>query len=837
MATESLVTDNQNPSKMCFHCGLPNKGLKLSENIQGETQYFCCHGCKAVAQLIREFGNEDYYQFRKNYQTNAFPISEKQDQQKLSVFDKREIQKKFIRPCHDNPNYIQVFLLLENLRCAACVWLNEQHLRKLKGIIDVHVDYTSQQARVVWNPEIIKLSGILKAIEAIGYRALPFNPVKREILNKEQKRKNFTRLIFTGILGMEVMMHAVATYWMGGYDVAGNLQLWEKIGRYTDLIVVSVMLFYSGADFYISAWRDLKNKHLGMDVPIVLGLTVAYFGSVVATVTQKGEVYFDSIAMFLFLMLAAKIYELKGRLLAGKSLDKLLKIIPKTAKVLTDKLNNKYKEVLLADLKPGDELIINPGEIIPVDGTLTQGKSSFDESLLTGEMMPVLHKQGDVLINGSCNIDQRIRMKVETNQQNSTLFSIFSLLEKGQEKKTQQALLSTKVAKWFVLSILIIALLTAIFWYFYDSQHLLAVIIAVFIISCPCALALATPVALSISSGHFAHHGIVPLNMPAFENITQADTVVFDKTGTLTQGKTQLKKTQLVSQDNPITVEKALNIASSLEWQLLHPIAQAFYHVHKSQPYQVKELKNFPGKGVRGEISNETWKIGKLSFCTELSAIPTELLKEINAIRIQQATVIGLAKNNQLMAYFVLIDCLKSSAKTSIKQLKKQGIKNFIILSGDNIKSIIPIAQTLSISKYYGSMTPIDKLNWIKKYKSEGHKVIMVGDGINDAPTLSAADASVSFAHASDIAQINSDFVLLNSNLDLLPTIHTISSHTHHIILQNFSWAIVYNIVAIPFAALGFLPPWIAALGMSLSSFVVIGNSLRLNKKKNGQQT
>lgn len=819
------------PSATCFHCGLANHNANLSCKIKDEIHYFCCPGCKAVAQLIVELGNEDYYEFKKSYSTQAIAISDKTSLEKLELFDKAEIQQEFVENSNGKNGYKEAFVLLENLRCAACVWLNEQHLRQLTGVEDVHVDYTSQQARIKWNPQLIKFSEILTAIEAIGYRARPFDPSKRKLLNQEQKRKNYTRLLFTAILGMEVMAHAIATYWMGGFDTQGKLQLWEQIGRYTDLIVVTIMIVYAGADFFISAWRDLKNKHLGMDVPIVLGLSAAYIGSFIATIRQQNEVYFDSIAMFLFLMLAAKIYEMKGRLIAGASIDRLLKIVPKTARKVQDKQLNLSNDVLVSSLKAGDEIIIKPGEIVPVDGQISIGKSSFDESLLTGEVMPVIRQEGDKVINGSCNIDQTITMKVVKVQANSTLYKIFSLLEKGLEGKTKYVQLSTKIAQWFVLSIVFIAAITALFWYQYDAQRVLAITISVLIVSCPCALALATPVAISLSSGRLAHLGVLPLKMSTIEEFSVADTLVFDKTGTLTEAKAKLIKTQLLGDDSSHKIQDVIDKAVALECGLLHPIAQAFTDLKKQCPMNIKQKVNHPGSGVEGIIQGELWKIGKLNFCVDNKELPIDLVEQIKSIRKTQATVIGISKNHDLVAYFVLKDPLKKSAVQAVKKLKKLGIKNIFILSGDNPASVKPIAHTLSINTFYGSMSPTDKLNWIKSFQEKGHKIIMVGDGINDAPILAAADASVSFVQASDLAQINSDFVLLKNDLNLLPKIRTIATKTDKIIKQNFSWAIAYNFIAIPFAMSGYLPPWAAALGMSLSSFIVISNSLRLNFK------
>ncbi len=829
---DNNTLNQKHSSSPCYQCGLPNNEKeKICFTILEQERFFCCHGCKGIAELIVSTFNEEYYRLREkpdgSYKAEKTELSLKQ----LENFDRTEVQFDFIR--HPDPvkqNIVEAYLLLENIRCAACIWLNERHIRQLKGVEKVRVDYTSQQAYIVWDEQQIKLSEILKAIESIGYHALPFNPEQREKLIKEQKRKNSTRLLFTALLGMEVMAHAIATYWMGGFDSSGQLQLWEKIGRWTDLLVVSIMLIYSGADFYISAWRDIKNRQPGMDIPIVIGLTSAYIGSLIATISQQHEVYFDSIAMFIFLMLAARIYELKGRLIAANALDRLLKIVPKTANLILTKQSNRIKETLINDISTGDIVLVYPGEIVPLDGKIVAGKSSFNESQITGEMMPVVRQKGDYINNGSCNIDQPIKLEVLKTFNKSTLSTIFKLLEKGSSTRFNYTPLTEKFAKWFVWIILTIATLSAIIWYFISPSQILPVTIAVLIVSCPCALALATPVAVSLSSGILANEGILPINMQAMENLAQADTFVFDKTGTLTLGKPILtgevfpvKKTTSKEQQH------LLNIAISLEWMSEHPIALAFRHASSVCPYPISHPTNCTGQGIAATLNGEIWKIGKLSFCCPKEPLNARILQQVNHAQLKKQIPVFLSKNDILMGYFLLKDPLRDFASDIVPALKKLGVKHFYILSGDHCANIEPIATEMGIEHFYGSMSPQDKLQWIQLRQSSGHKVVMVGDGINDAPILSAADASISFSEASDLAQINSDFVILGQNINLIPRLYKITKKTHSIIIQNVAWAIMYNIVTIPLAIIGWLPPWGAALGMSLSSFIVITNSLRLN--------
>ncbi len=776
-------------------------------------------------------GNEDYFRYRDTPDGKTGPASLPDFLDKLIIYDDPDIQKTFVR--QENDGSKQAFLILEDIRCAACVWLNEQHLRQIDGVLDVSMDYASHQARVRWDPQIVQLSDILHAIAAIGYQAFPFDPTQREKLNQEQKHKSLARLIFSGLLGMGVMGRAIAGYWMGGADVQGHLQLWEVIGRWTDFIIVSIMLFYSGISFYISAWRDIKNKRLGMDLPIVIGLSAAYIGSFIATVQQSHEVYYDSIAMFIFLMLAARYYELQGRLLAAASLDRLLKVIPKTCHRLN---NSTLEEVLITDLLIGDQVQINPGETVPVDGRLVQGHSSFDESILTGEMMPVVYHPGDRLISGSCNIEQPVVMQVEQAYLDSTLTDIHALLEKGIMSRPHYALIAERIAKWFVLAILIIASLTALFWFFKDPAMALPVTIAVLMVTCPCALALATPVALSLSSGRFARMGVIPLKMSAIEDLSQSDIIVFDKTGTLTVGQPELRQCLLstLAHGNEDYYKK---IASSLEFFSEHPIAKAFKIGDESPFYPVKKPTNYPGLGIQGEINGEQWKIGKLLFCEDKKNMEPSLQAQVKQARKEGSIIVGLAKNNQLKCVFLLQDPLREGSKKIVPGLLAEGIKKIVILSGDHPDSVARVAQQLGINEFYGHMNPEDKLKWIKSRQKQQHHIIMAGDGINDAPTLAAANVSVSFIEATDLAQINSDFVIMGKHINVIPKLIKLSAKTRSVIIQNLIWAAAYNFLAIPFATLGLIPPWGAALGMSVSSFIVISNSLRLKERNDSDNS
>ena len=826
------MTYQANEARKCYHCGLTlNKEKVPPLSILGKPRSFCCLGCRSVSQLIVENGIEEYYQFRESQAlSSSDEIKEEAVNQRWHIYDDITFQRSFVK--HIDDQVREAHLLLERIRCAACVWLNEQYLQGLNGIIDVSVDYTSHQLRVRWDNDKIVLSQILQAIESIGYQAHPFESSTREKLIAEEKRKSLGRLIFSAILSMEVMAHALATYKLGGVDAQGNLQLWEIIGRWTDLLVVTALMAYVGRDFFSSAWRDLKNYHIGMDVPIVIGLSAAFIGSFIATINQNAHVYFDSIAMFLTLMLAARYYELKGRLLAAASFDRLLKITPQIAyKTNSD---GQEQEVLVSDLSPDDLISIRPGQTIPVDGILQEGRCYLNEAQLTGEVLPVVKSSGDTLYAGSCSIDQQLLIKVTKSVNHSTIQNIIQAMKEGLESKPNIAVLADRVAKWFVLGLIILTLLTSLFWLSHDPSQALAITISVLMVTCPCALALATPVALSLTTGLLSEKGILPLDLSVIDRISSVDVIAFDKTGTLTTGKPQLDEI-LVINKNDCSAKECLLIAATLEAGSEHPIAKAIQDKYKeSKPIEsnlktldVKNIKNVPGLGIEGLINGKIWKIGSFNSQTKL----TDSLKQrITQARKHRKIVVALLCNEAVKCLFVFSDPLRAHTHNVIKKLKEQGLKKIAIISGDHQDSVNAVGRSLGADISYGGMKPTDKLRWIQEQQSQGHRVIFVGDGINDAPILAAADVSVSFSEATDLAQMSSHFIFINPNLSKMPFMIKASKQTYNVIQQNFIWALLYNLIAIPFAAIGWIPPWGAALGMSISSFIVILNAMRLKQ-------
>jgi len=815
-------------SAQCYHCNLTiPPETDIHSEVLGHTRYFCSPGCVAVAKSIVESGLDDFYRYRGKPDTAEAATKSDAADAPLTVYDHPEVQKSFVRNVGENR---EASLILEGIRCSACLWLNEQHLRKLDGIIDVQIDANSHQARVTWAPDRLKLSTILAAVADIGFVAHPFDPTRREQLLREQKHRSIERLIFAGFLMMPVVSFQIASYWIGGPDETGTYPLFESLGRWFMLAVVTIVMAYSGQDFFRGAWRDLKHKQLGMDVPVVLGLSTAWVGSAVATVVGHGDVYFDSIVMFVFFVLLARTWELRGRMKSANALDATLKILPRTAqRVLPD---GGVEQVSVLDLNIGDTLRLLPGDNVPVDGRLLSRVSTFDESLLTGEAVPVLRYRGDAVVGGACNVDQPIEIEVTRTSDSSTMMEIHQMIARGLNERPKYAQIADRIAPWFVGAVLVIALVTLGFWLWYDSARALPSLIAVLIVTCPCALALATPVALSISAGRFARLNVLPMRMAALEPLSKATTIAFDKTGTLTKGRPVLAAQFQADKMNEID---ALAIAAQLEAKSEHPFAHALKSEAINQQLDASvapPIRNYPGQGVEAELNGEKWRLGGEAFALTGRA-PLSQDGEIwrDAQLLAGRSVITLANGAGAKAMFAFEDELRDHVCESIKKLRQSGIENIVILSGDNPESVLILAKKVGIETAIGGLKPDDKLTWVREQQSKGERVVMIGDGINDAPVLTAADAAVSFSGATELARQSSDFVILGSDFTSLKDVFSLSAATGRIIKQNLLWAAGYNLLAVPAAAMGFVPPWAAAIGMSVSSLLVVSNAMRLRAK------
>ncbi|MEN8801047.1 MAG: heavy metal translocating P-type ATPase [Thiogranum sp.] len=808
----------------CFHCGLPVTDAPAAPvfEVFGEERRFCCHGCHAVCKAIVDAGLEDYYRHRSDPAVSANHQFVPDFLSQVELFDRPEIQQDFVISVGATR---EAALLLDNIRCPACLWLNERHLRSLPGVIDVHIDDTTQRARVRWDPQAIRLSEILRAITDIGYIAHPYDATRSEQLNTLRRRRSTERLIFAGAVGMLVMNFSLAGYVMGDTDPAGGVPLWILVGRWTSLLMALLLLAYPGQEFFAGAWNDFRHRRLGMDVPVVLGLSAAFAGSLHATVSGQGEVYFDSIAMFIFFLLLARRWELRGKLSAADRLDRLARITPATASRLDTA--GEVTAVAVDELAVDDLIRLLPGETLPVDGILVSGISSFDESLLTGEAQPVLHQPGDAVVAGSVNGEQALTIRVTHTLQYSAVSEIRQLVDRGLELRPRYAVLAEQVASRFVAVLLLLATATALYWLHTDPDHWLPNTIAVLIVTCPCALALATPVALAVSAGRFIDLGVLPLRMRALDALACSALFVFDKTGTLTSGRPAVAA---VVPTAGLDKDSCLHHAAALAADSVHPVTHALRAAVPRSHLVATQVENVSGAGIRGLIEGREWRFGKPDFAAHPLDYNADTQALIADARAGGQLVSVLANCEGVQAVMSFEDPLRPGIDAMLAGLTDSGVQHLAILSGDAHDSVLRLGKQLGIDDAQGGLSPADKLAWTQAQQAQGRQLAMFGDGINDAPALAAADVSISFANATDLANSHSDFLILGNDAAALADARRLAQRTRRNILQNLAWAATYNLLALPFAAAGWIPPWGAAIGMSFSSLFVVMNALRLQR-------
>jgi len=809
----------------CYHCGLPiPAGLDLSVEIGGQRREMCCAGCQAVAQAIVDNGLADYYRHR-----DAMPESPREALPQVLadfvLFDHPEMQKNFVRRVEGaaGEHEQEAALILEGITCAACVWLNESHVRRQPGVTAIDINYTTRRARVRWDERVTKLSAILEAIAAIGYRAHPYDVGRSEELARKERKAALWRLFVAGFGMMQVMMYAVPVYLADG-DMTPDI---EQLMRWASLTLTLPVIGYSAAPFFVSAWRDLKLHRVGMDVPVALGIGAAFAASVWATLIAAGEVYFDSVTMFVFFLLSGRYLEMMARQKAARSVETLARAIPAFATRLaawpvtgTDAAGER---VAVAELRAGDAVRIRPGETVPADGCVLDGESAADESLLTGESRPVSKRVGDVLTGGSVNTASPLVMRVERVGEATRVAAIQRLMERAAAEKPRLVEMADRVAGRFILALLLLAVVTALAWWWIDPARALWIFVAVLVVSCPCALSLATPAALTVATGALAARGVLVTRGHAIEALARADRFVFDKTGTLTVGHMELAEIIPVRDDAAL----ALALAVALERGSEHPIARALAAGGVDTGGAVSAVRATTGAGVEGVIDGRAWRLGRPEFvaATHGAVVPAEVQSIVGA----GDTVVALGNDEGWQAFFRLSDRLRPEASAMSATLSAAGVK-LSIFSGDAPAAAGRIGAALGIADARGGLSPEDKHAALKALQEAGETIAMVGDGVNDAPVLAQAQVSIAMGGGADLARANADIVLLGNDLQALPEGLALARRTLRIVKQNLVWAFAYNFLAIPLAMAGWVSPWMAGIGMSASSLLVVLNALRLQR-------
>ncbi|HEY3300092.1 MAG TPA: heavy metal translocating P-type ATPase [Methylophilaceae bacterium] len=800
-----------NNQVQCYHCGLEVlPSVKLAVRVLGEPRAMCCLGCQAVAESIVENGLEDYYKHRTELPQTPEDLIPNELKQ-LALYDHPEVQKSFLFEAQDSDAHSkEAILIIEGITCAACIWLNERHLKQLVGIQSVAFNYGSHRVRIRWDEQHIKLSQILAEIRKLGYHAHPFSTQQQDRLRAQQRKSSIKRLAVAGLSAAQAMMMAVALY-------AGAAQGLEyanaQLLRWFSLVLTIPAITYCAWPFYRAAWSGLVNRQLGMDVPISLGILTGFIGSAIATVQGHGMVYFDTITMLICFLLGTRYLERGAREKSIEVAENLLRLSPSIA---TRVVNGQYTLTPVVELKLGDHILVKPGETIAADGVVIEGTTSVDESLLTGESRALTKTVGDHIYAGSINYESPVTVEVDALADNTMLASISRLLDRAQAEKPPLAETADRVAAYFTTALLVVVVFVALFWWQQAPDKVFEIVLTVLVVSCPCALSLAAPAAFAAAGSHLVGRGVLLTRGHALESLANVNHVVFDKTGTLTVGKPVLINT--VTYGN-LSMAECLKIAASLEQASEHPIAKSFISAMARQPlYLVEMHQNIAGQGVTGVIEDNTYRLGN----AQLHGLSTPALECPPS-----ASVVWLSEGNSLLAAFVLSDQARPDVQTLVNDLSTQQI-NTSIFSGDAAPTVAHFAQSMGITQWQAGLSPEQKLMQIRALQQQGATVLMVGDGINDAPVLAGANVSIAMGSGTQIARATGDVVLLSEQvLEIEHAIKT-SKFAMQVIRQNFVWAIAYNLFALPFASMGLISPWMAAIGMSVSSLIVVLNALRI---------
>ncbi len=611
-------------------------------------------------------------------------------------------------------------------------------------------------------------------------------------------------------------MYAVPAYIAQPGEITPDI---ESLLRWASWMLTVPVLLFSCQPFFASAWRDLRHRRIGMDVPVALGILIGFGASSAATVDPGGplgsEVWFDSVTMFVFFLLSGRLLEQRLRDRTAGSLEALMRRLP--ASVERRRADGSFERVAVRRLRAGDVVRVLPGEAFPADGTVLEGDSRVDEALLTGESEPLPRRAGDAVIAGSHNLAAALLVRVEKVGEDTRYAAIVALMERASVDKPRLAKLADRIAGPFLLVVLAAAVAAAVAWWPSGPGHALGIAFAVLIVTCPCALSLATPAATLAAAGALARRGILVRRLEALESAAAIDTVVFDKTGTLTRDRMSVMD---VRTRPGVQAREALELASALARNSLHPASRALAAASWSGPWEARGVQEIAGQGLRGAVTagggqpSRQLRLGSAALCGAPDSHGA-------------AAETHLADERGWLATFSLDESLRDDAAPAVARLQQRGL-GVQLLSGDRTRAVRRLAGRAGIASSWGRQSPEDKLEHVRAQQAEGRRVAMVGDGLNDGPVLARADVSFAMGQGAPLAQSRSDFVVLGGQLDAIPAVLALARRTRRIVRQNLAWAAGYNAVCVPLALVGWMPPWLAGLGMAASSLLVVANAARL---------
>jgi P-type Cu2+ transporter len=750
---------------------------------------------------------------------------------RLTLFDEPEEWALFSRSCDEPSVPVQQLwesqLVVQGMHCAACSLTLEQVLLAIPGVLTARVSAASERASIVWSAAQTRPSQWMSAPLALGYRLLPAADAFVPDHGRKEARLALWRWLVAGFCMMQVMMYAFPSYITGPGDITPDI---EKLLRWASWVLSLPVLLFSCRPFFGNALRDLRQRRISMDLPVALGIAITFAVSSAATFEPQGwwsrEVYFDSLTMFVFFLLTGRWLEQRLRGRTARSLDSLMQRLPDS--VERQGASGLFERVAVRRLLPGDLIRVLPGEAFPADGRIELGDTFVDEALLTGESRPVVRPAGSPVLAGSYNLSGVVQVRIEQTGQTTRYAQIVALMERAAVDKPRLALLADRVAKPFLWFVLIAAALAAAFWWSTDPARALMAAVAVLIVTCPCALSLATPSAMLTSAGLLARRGVLVRRLQALEALAQIDTVIFDKTGTLTEARMGLRA---VHTRDGVTSAQALQLAAALAQHSRHPVSCALVAAASLEPFEplaqfrLVDVQEFAGQGLQGTLQASPLsafggqlRFGSARFCN---------VDKDSADTAQDSLQVCLADEAGWLARFDLDEMVRPDAAAAIAALQAAGVE-VQLLSGDGQVAARRIADRVGISQAQGDSTPQSKLQRLLALQEQGRQVLMVGDGLNDGPVLAGANVSVAVGGAVALAQAQSDFLIPGGQLMMVPGLLAQARRTMRTVRQNLWWAVIYNVVCVPLALTGSLPAWLAGLGMALSSLLVIANAARL---------
>ncbi len=797
----------------CWHCGESLPGAEAPQaRVAGTTHAVCCEGCRAAAEWIDQLGLADYYRLRSAPASRAPESSEAS--RTSAAWARPGLERHVVRELDSDRR--EAMLLVEGLRCSACVWLIERALGALPGVLHVQVNAAARRARITWTAPC-SLPRILEALLRAGYRPLPLDAAALDDSRRREQRTALKQLVVAGFGAMQAMMYASGLYFgvFDGIDATAR-----ELLRWLGLLVATPVVFYSARPFFAGALRSLRARRLGMDVPVAIAIALIYAASVYEAFHGGAEVYFDSVGMFVFFLLTGRYLEMRARHRAGDLTDALARLTPAFADRV--RADGTLERVGAIELAAGDVVLIAAGGGVPADGALESERCRVDEALVSGESAPVSKRRGAPLIAGSVLVEGPVEMRVERVGADTVLAGILALVTRAAIERPRLAAAGERAAAGFVARVLTLAALTAIGWSFADPSRAFTATLAVLVVSCPCAFALAVPAAITRALGVLARHGVLVVRPDAIEGLASATHIVFDKTGTLTDRLALERIDTIGSLDRA----QALLLAGALARGSRHPASMAIANaIDDDQALPaVEDARTEASGGIEGRVEGRILRLGRADFALGCDTIPAEY-----------ADAVLLADATGSIAAFRLSEQLRAEARATVAALVADGLTPEIA-SGDDAGKVAAAAARLGIAHWKARLRPADKLARLAALRAAGARVIAVGDGINDAPVLAGADVSVALASGTELAQAASDIVL-SGDLGALAEARATARQTLAILRQNQRWALVYNLSVVPLGALGFVPPWLAALGMSASSLFVVLNALRIGRREERSDT